>query len=201
MLTLLPLKSQLIHLRKFSRRGSVGFSPSRTLPRKRGPLHPHLSLHNDVIVKWYFTLRNSQQSGRTRCKELRSTMTPEGDACISRHQMWKVTYSSMVEKNNAWSQRRRIICMQTEFAEMSLGKFDVIIWTSSPSSVIVKGWKAAMASFKESKMNNEFTRLSSRQRCLSPLATPKKLLVERAKELFVTCRITCYKWEMTQLAN
>lgn len=41
--------------------------------------------------------------------------------------------------------------MQTEFAEMSLGKFDVIIWTSSPSSVIVKGWKAAMASFKKSQ--------------------------------------------------
>lgn len=47
---------------------------------------------------------------------------------------------------------------------MSWGSFMWFIWTRSPPSVIVRSWKAATASFKESKMTNEFAQLSHRQR-------------------------------------
>lgn len=151
------------------------------------PPHSHLSLHNDVIVK---TLHFKKlpaiwaEPGAKSSDPNRDPKVTLALAMMKREKLHLLFREGGGGGCNLYANRIRWIC---------LGRFDVIIWTSSPSSVIVKGWKAATASFKESKMTNEFTRLSGRQRRLF-LRRPRKITCREGKR--TVCHMSDYLLQM-----
>lgn len=187
----------LIHLRKFSRRGCF-CSPRQwshcPLPisevwmrERRGVSCPHLSLQHSITM--------TLLSGSTSLQETLDNLAELEEFCFK-----NVTPAGPTLKCEKLHFLLETTTKKMQFRKCSSAiKLDVTYLNdSSAPSVTVKGWKAATASFKRSKMTNEFTQLSHRQRRpLSPPDNPTKWLAVGATGLFVSCQNTCYKWEMT----